>query len=717
MANCGYAPNGQVGRDAQFIQAVRSKTVVACNGKFNELEANNITANETLFSPEFIDESNVKYYGAKGDGVTDDTTAIQTAIDTIAASSGFVFFPSGTYIVTSGITLESNLCVQGQCKEDTIIKYTGLNNDDVMSALSKTGICIKDLSFEGGYLAGTRTTSHILEFSTCTDICVRNCKFTESPRETIIFRDSCVHCGVFDCHFNTMYGGSGHIYFLTTCTHMSAVRNYFITSMGGCIWASNACEYLYIEQNRCDESEFELIGIRWDCNYGRVVGNVATQTGDNGISVTGSGFTVSENVCYNNNFAGIAIYGNQNSVTGNILFDNGTVGGNLYAGMLLAAQFGGLASYNSVADNIIFRREGSPAGNQYYGIRISSTSYTSWVTATAYTTGAYIGNSPNLYVATTSGISGGSPPVHTSGIVSDGGVSWQYIGTFENSFYRPFGNHIGINKVFNHNGVNYQDFGVSPQTNIDEYRFQTRQLIETQWSTGVAVSIGEVRFNVDSNGVESVYRAVTAGTTGATPPTHTSGTVSDGTVDWLFIAEGRYYRTFLTRANGTFMYNPLFLNTYDTTLNNVEVVSGTGLPEGTYAAANGSIYIRDNATTPSVWIKTGVTETVNGWTQLVTRTSPFIAFTDGDATPNVSTTNGFNFVTANTAPTTITAFDGGVEGQNMFVKIGDANTTIDFTGTTLKGNAGVDWSPALGDAMRCVFDGTNWICDVIDTTV
>lgn len=92
-----------------------------------------------------------------------------------------------------------------------------------------------------------------------------------------------------------------------------------------------------------------------------------------------------------------------------------------------------------------------------------------------------------------------------------------------------------------------------------------------------------------------------------------------------------------------------------------------------------------------------------------------VTATSLDATPSV---RGSEYLTtANAGATTITAFDDGVAGQPLLVKIGDANTTIDFSGTTLKGNAGVDWTPASGDAMRCVYDGTNWYCTIIDATV
>jgi hypothetical protein len=47
----------------------------------------------------------VKDFGATGDGVTDDTTAIQTAINTCAPLGKTVYFPSGVYITTATVGL------------------------------------------------------------------------------------------------------------------------------------------------------------------------------------------------------------------------------------------------------------------------------------------------------------------------------------------------------------------------------------------------------------------------------------------------------------------------------------------------------------------------------------------------------------------------------------------------------------------------------------
>lgn len=52
-------------------------------------------------------------------------------------------------------------------------------------------------------------------------------------------------------------------------------------------------------------------------------------------------------------------------------------------------------------------------------------------------------------------------------------------------------------------------------------------LMPKQWVTGQSVSSGDLR---SANG--RVYKSNTTGTTGATRPSHTSGTASDGTVTW-----------------------------------------------------------------------------------------------------------------------------------------------------------------------------------------
>jgi parallel beta-helix repeat protein len=59
-------------------------------------------------------QANVRLFGAKGDGVTDDTVAIQNGINYLSAlGGGTLVFPSGRYRVTSQITLYGNIMIDG----------------------------------------------------------------------------------------------------------------------------------------------------------------------------------------------------------------------------------------------------------------------------------------------------------------------------------------------------------------------------------------------------------------------------------------------------------------------------------------------------------------------------------------------------------------------------------------------------------------------------
>ena len=73
---------------------------------------------------------NVQNFGAKGDGITDDTAAIQRAIDAAAAAGGGqVYVPTGTYIVSGGVEpsdgclmLKSNVYLYGDGMGATTVK-------------------------------------------------------------------------------------------------------------------------------------------------------------------------------------------------------------------------------------------------------------------------------------------------------------------------------------------------------------------------------------------------------------------------------------------------------------------------------------------------------------------------------------------------------------------------------------------------------------------
>jgi polygalacturonase len=93
---------------------------------------------------------NVKAYGATGNGTTDDTSAIQAAI-TAAAAGGTVFFPKGTYKISSSLTLGSNVTLLGASAQTTIISQATANTNGVtLSSVSANSRILLTIQSPGG---------------------------------------------------------------------------------------------------------------------------------------------------------------------------------------------------------------------------------------------------------------------------------------------------------------------------------------------------------------------------------------------------------------------------------------------------------------------------------------------------------------------------------------------------------------------------------------
>ena len=69
---------------------------------------------------------------AKGDGVTDDTVAIQAMINYVNGKSNYLFFPAGTYSV-QGLTMVPGVSLIGMDRYKTIIMLRAASNKDLLS--------------------------------------------------------------------------------------------------------------------------------------------------------------------------------------------------------------------------------------------------------------------------------------------------------------------------------------------------------------------------------------------------------------------------------------------------------------------------------------------------------------------------------------------------------------------------------------------------------
>lgn len=124
-----------------------------------------ITALQADYAKEVAKVFDVKGYGAKGDGVTDDTVNIRTALDACKNSGGgIILFPFGTYMVNNlAYALSSTMVVQGSGKDITILK--NVNNAAGVRFFSlATGSQIKDLTLDGNKANQTSGTYAILGY-------------------------------------------------------------------------------------------------------------------------------------------------------------------------------------------------------------------------------------------------------------------------------------------------------------------------------------------------------------------------------------------------------------------------------------------------------------------------------------------------------------------------------------------------------------------------
>lgn len=97
-----------------------------------------------------ISAYDVMSYGAKGDGSTDDTTAIQAAINAAnSAGGGIVFFPKATYIA-SNLTVHGNTTLQGTGRNSVIKAKTSTTGSFIAlnTPASDIAVVITDLAID-----------------------------------------------------------------------------------------------------------------------------------------------------------------------------------------------------------------------------------------------------------------------------------------------------------------------------------------------------------------------------------------------------------------------------------------------------------------------------------------------------------------------------------------------------------------------------------------
>lgn len=141
-----------------------------------------------------------KMFGAVGDGVHDDTAAIQNAIN----SSNYVFIDNGTYLINGsvGLTLRSNLVIQ-MCPNTVLQRTTTeTKRKSILEASEIENVVICGGHIYGDLLdhemtSGVEYQNHGIEFLNCKNILVDGVDIAYNNGDCLLFGNGQLYCDNF----------------------------------------------------------------------------------------------------------------------------------------------------------------------------------------------------------------------------------------------------------------------------------------------------------------------------------------------------------------------------------------------------------------------------------------------------------------------------------------------------------------------------------------
>jgi hypothetical protein len=232
------------------VDSVTSSLAAKANQSALDTTNTNVAANTTALSDIMSQVVNVKkppapLVGCKGDGVTDDTIAINNIIATV--SSPYLYFPTGTYSVQY-ISFINNIYLFGDGSNKTIIKRVNGYNTSIFDTThpekgnlignmaspltSQNNVSIQGICFDGNVqnvvFDATSNLSNMfnnVQIYYMSNLVIKECKFINSIGDGLFLagnRNTIIENCYFDhCGYNTKPGTN------TTQNCMSTFGSYY----------------------------------------------------------------------------------------------------------------------------------------------------------------------------------------------------------------------------------------------------------------------------------------------------------------------------------------------------------------------------------------------------------------------------------------------------------------------------------------------------------
>jgi len=328
--------------------------------------------------------NNALDFGVTGDGLTNDTAALQTAIN--ASTGGVLYLPAGVYLCST-LTLVANLTLVGAGQNNTIIRSNGTSVDSFVVGLSTDYVTVQDLQIDFADIPSVSASS-AFGFFNSNFVAVRNCSIVKFNKLGVGL-NSCRNFWIQDCYIaRTTPDAQGvNESILTTEANTFQTTQYGWIQNNVCVNSGMLLQggYLFVDNNTVDGWRYGAgIGVAQTASTifnvlsnNHIIGNYAGLDSDGltnkGIECWSGGTRIFGNIIHGASGPGIFVGGQREILEGNIIYDNNTYTAETPSGGIVLGNFD--ATYNSnksvLVGNSCFDNLGA-SGTQQYGVVIGT---------------------------------------------------------------------------------------------------------------------------------------------------------------------------------------------------------------------------------------------------------------------------------------------------------------------------------------------------------